>query len=123
VSEGFPRALSDRERTLLDLLLSAEFSGADALRKQAQSTRVRGLSLSDPTVLLLEVTDIKAPRAETSHTVPVETKVRDTTPPQEILLFVKDGLLDSIELVTYGEERPRELPAVESVEPPTINVA
>jgi hypothetical protein len=40
-----------------------------------------------------------------------------------VLLFVRDGLLDSIELVDYAGLEPTELPAVEAVETPTVNGA
>lgn len=76
-----------------------------------------------PSIVLLEVTDSRTPRASVVHTVPVETKVRDADPPQELLLFVKDGLLDSIELVDYSGSDPVELPDPEAVEPPTVNTA
>ena len=123
VSSSFPRSLSSHERALLDLLLAQDFSGVEELRAQARSVRVRGLHNDLPTIVLLEVVDSEAPRAAVAHTVPVEARVRGSDPPQEVLLFVKEGLLDSIELVDYGNAERPELPSVDAVEPPTVNGA
>ena len=119
MTSAFPRALSERERALLDLLLAEAFPGVEALRVQAQSVRVRGLWEGLPAVVLLEVCDPAAPRAEVVHPVPVETHVRGTEPPQELLLFVWDGVLDSIELLNPAEGL-RELPDVASFERPWV---
>ena len=123
MSSSFPRALWDRERDLLDLLLSQEFPGVDALRIQRERVHVKGLWQDLGGIVLLEVGDPGAPKAEVVHTVPVESQVRGADPPPEVLLFVKRGLLDSIELVDYAGREPLELPAVETVETPTVNNA
>jgi hypothetical protein len=115
----FPRPLSARERSLLDFLLAEDFPGAEALRMQAQTVRVKGLWEGLPSVVLLEVADGSAPRANVLHTVPVEAKVRDVDPPQELLLFVENGFLDSIELVDYSGSDEAELPLAAALEPPT----
>lgn len=112
----FPRPLSEHERALLDLLLAEEFPGVGPLRVHAESVRVSGLY--GATVVLFEVADPDAPLAEVVHPVPVETRVRGANPPEELLLFVKNGLLDSIELVTYGDETPTELLDVAALERP-----
>ncbi len=69
--------------------------------------------------MLFRVPD-DAPRADVD-TVPVETKVRTADPPRELLLFVRDGLLDSLELVDYSRVDPVALPELASLETPTIN--
>jgi hypothetical protein len=114
------RLLSVRERAALDLLLSADFPGADELRVQAQSVRGRlwkGLAV----MVELEVSDSSAPRAEVVERVPVETKVRDAWPPLELRLHVVNGFLDCIELVAADGKDPAELPNAETLEPPRIN--
>src|SRR5579862_4819294 len=100
MSASYPRPLSAREQELLDLLLAEEFPGVEALRLQARSLHVRGLHEGLPTVVLLEVADPNAPRAQVAQIIPVEARVRGAEPPQELLLFVKEGLLESLELVT-----------------------
>ncbi|MFL5841317.1 MAG: hypothetical protein ACJ77Z_12785 [Thermoleophilaceae bacterium] len=110
MESGFPRPLTKREHEMLDLFLAQEFQGVEALREQARSVRVRGLHNGLEGVVLLGVQDDNAPRARVPHTIPVETRVRDAEPPQEVLLFVKEGLLNSIEVVDYSGGEPDFLP-------------
>lgn len=114
------RPLSDRESALLDLLLGEDFPGVEALRVQRETVRVRDVRRERGSIVLLEVA-ADAPRAAVVHTVPVETRVRGSEPLKEVLLFVKQGVLDSIELVDYSGSEPEELPEVETLEPPTSN--
>jgi hypothetical protein len=55
--------------------------------------------------VLLEVADQRRPRAEVCAHSAVETRVPGADPPRDVLLLVKDGLLDSIELVAYGDDK------------------
>jgi hypothetical protein len=89
------RPLSVAEGALLRFLLSIEFPGVEALRIQAESVRVRRDGVQVPRLLVLDVADRRAPRAEVVHSVPVETRVRGARPPQDLLLFVLGGVLDS----------------------------
>ena len=123
VGAAFPRPLADPERSPLEVLLAEDFPGSDELRAQARTVRVNGFWEDRPSVVLLEVMDPGAPRANVVHVVPVEAKVRDADPPQELLLFVKDGLLDSIELVDYSGNDAVGLPDIGTVEPPAANSA
>ena len=103
-------------------MLAEDFPGVEALRVQRETVRVKGVWRGRGGIVLLDVGNADAPRAEVRHTVPVETRVRGADPPEELLLFVKDGLLDSIELVKGGGEEPLSLPDVSAVEPPTVSV-
>jgi hypothetical protein len=100
-------------------LLSHDFRGVEELRIQARTARVRGLWEELPTIDLLEVAS-DAPRADVAFTVPIDARVRGADPPQEVLLFVKSGLLDSIELVDYGGTEPAGLPSPDQLETPTV---
>ena len=40
--ERFPRSLTQREREILDFLLTPEIEGIEALRRQAETARVTG---------------------------------------------------------------------------------
>jgi len=122
VGAAFPRPLSDPERSLLEVLLAENFPGSDELRAQARTVGVKGFWEDRPSIVLLEVMDPGAPRANVVHAVPVETKVHDADPSRELLLF-KDGLLDSIELVDYSGNGAVGLPDIGAVEPPTVNSA
>ena len=121
MGETFPRPLSDHERSLLEFLLAEDFPGADELRAQARAVRVKGLWERRPSVVLLDVTNRDAPRANVVHTLPVEARVRDAEPPRELLLFVKDGLLESLEVVDYDSSNQSGLPAVHELEGPVAN--
>jgi hypothetical protein len=120
MTESFPRPLSPVEDELLRFFLSHEFPGVTELREQAKSVRVRGLGEGSPSIVLLEVTDPAAPRADTSYAVPIDAHVRGVTPLREVLLFISDGLLDSIELVDYSGKDPRALPFPSELDTPTV---
>ena len=62
-----------------------------------------------------------APFADVAFTVPIDARVRDVEPPQEVLLFVTYGRLNTLELVDYGRgPDPDELPPPERLESPTV---
>ena len=117
----FPRPLNDRESALLDLLLSEDFQGVEALRVQRETVRVKGFWRDLGGIVVLEVVDVDAPRADVVDAVPIETRVRGADPPREVLLFVKQGLLDSIELVDHSGSDPEELPDIQAVDTPDRN--
>ncbi|HEX4465920.1 MAG TPA: hypothetical protein VH025_01915 [Solirubrobacteraceae bacterium] len=119
---GFPRPLNDRECEVLDHLLGHEFRGIEALRAQRRSVQVRGYHNDQPTYVLLEVADRQAPRIELGHPIPAEASVSGADPPQEVTLFVKDGLLDAIELIDYGGDAAVEFPPTSDLAAPTSNV-
>jgi hypothetical protein len=103
------RPLSPREQALLDLLLAENFPGAKELRVQAQSVRGRlwnGLA----SLVELDVSEPRAPRANVTERVPVEAEMSDTEAPQALLLHVVDGMLNCLELVVYDLEETAELP-------------
>ena len=54
-------------------------------------------------------------------TVPVEAQIKGLDPPRQLLLFVKEGLLESLELATYDGSDPEELPALDALDPPSVN--
>jgi hypothetical protein len=111
------RPLLPRERELLDLLLAEEFPGVRELRIQAESVEGRpwnGLA----TLVELTVTDPLAPRAKVKDRVPVEAELSGVDPPQELLLHVVGGLLETLELVSDDGDDPTELPGASAFERP-----
>jgi hypothetical protein len=98
-----PRALNSDEHALLDLLLSVDFDGATDLRAQARVATVIGrCDCGCPTVDL--AVPETAPAADLLGRVsPVEGRVttHGDEASGEILLFLKDGRLDSLEYVYY----------------------
>jgi hypothetical protein len=112
-----PRPLQPDEREILDLLLSREFSGIEALRRNALEVVVVGrCDCGCPTV---DLASTNFPRSDNSvRLAPVEGYVvaDDGTPLQQLLLFVSNGQLRSLELVWYGDSPPARWPDSERVE-------
>jgi hypothetical protein len=123
MTESFPRPLLPAERELLNFFLRHDFPGVDELRKQAESVRVRGLGADSPSIVFFEVTDPDAPLADTVYTVPIDARVRDMTPPREVLLFIDKGLLECIEVVDYSGVDPRALPSPADLEVASVYAA
>jgi hypothetical protein len=98
-----PRPLTSDEHAVLDLLLSANFDGATDLRAQARDATVVGRCDCGCPTVDLDVPDT-APAADLLGRVyPVEGRVttHGDEAPGEILVFLKDGRLDSLEYVYY----------------------
>ncbi len=113
-----PRPLTERERSVLDFLLSVDFPGVEELREQAKHVLAEAKLSYDPTIHLV-VDHEKAKPAKVVTTVPVEANSKVSGPDLvSILLFVHDGWLSSLELVWYEENIPDEFPAPEELEPP-----
>jgi hypothetical protein len=118
VADG-PRPLSAKEQAILSVLLARDFPGAAELRRQADTAKVKAQWPDDPTIVLAVDKDL--PRARIAYQIPVEARVREKEPPREVLLHVKDGYLDILELVVYGNDKLTELPDPETLDEPSIN--
>ena len=94
--------MTDEEREILGLLLAADVEGADALRQQSESVVVVGRCDCALSTIHLRVLDDSVPRVVVSGRLwPVDGRVDASgeATPQEIILFVDDGSLSSLELV------------------------
>jgi hypothetical protein len=111
------RPLTTNEALLLAELLAHEFEGVEQLRIQSRAlTARRGCDCGCGTVELVPQDDAP-PRSRAQNPVPCEGVVRgdDGTPIGGVLLFVKDGLLSSLEVYeTCGHPLP--LPTSDQVE-------
>jgi hypothetical protein len=106
-----PRELKLNERDLLDFLLSADFPGNDQLREQLKRAEVVGdcdcgcgtidLSVRPPFVA-----------ANSHEPIPVEAHRAGI----DVLLFVRDGRLSSLEIVDYENNRPLTYPSPNKLE-------
>jgi hypothetical protein len=110
------RALTTRERKVLELLLSVDQPGLVELRVQARFVEAArwncGCASFD-----LKVDHERAPRSTVTAGAAVETTTREQADPNgtfDLLLWVDDGWLASVEIVDYvdhhGEESPDEIP-------------
>lgn len=119
---SYPRPLNDRERSLLNYLLSYEFPGVEALRIQARTARARDVSDEPPPLVLFDVSHDTPLATDVAFTVPIDARVRDVDPPQEVLLFVTHGRLQAIELVDYSRAAASDLPSPDKLEEPTVYI-
>ena len=113
-NESFPRPLSERERSVLTALLVPDFPGADELRAQLPGTVVTGGRC--PQIDLAVPQDVpRSPAAD--GCLPVQGNV-DTAEHavQQIILFVRDGRLDSLETWWIDGDAPSEWPPVDHLE-------
>jgi hypothetical protein len=96
-----PRALTGQERAVLDALLGADFPGVEALREQAQGVQVVGrCDCGCPTVYFVRGDDPQVLVAEGA-----------THKGQDVLLFVANGDLASMESVWTTDGPPRAFPS------------
>ena len=119
-------APTEREREILDLLLSVEGAGVAELRAQAETAEVVGQRPCGCATIDLAVDRARAPRSPPRSRVPIDA----TTPfvddesahrsPLDLLLFLDDGWLHSVEVVYYGEVPPAEFPAPSAFDKPVL---
>jgi hypothetical protein len=106
-----PRDLKPAERELLEFLLTADFPGRDELKQQLDCVEVIGdcdcgcgtinLTVENPVV-----------HSTAREPIPIEAHGKGL----EVLLFVRNGLLSSLEIVDYGDHRPIPYPSPNSLE-------
>jgi hypothetical protein len=120
VEPEYPRALTENERMALDFLLSADFDGAAQLREQARTAVVTGLCPCGCPTFNVSVDRARCAHTEVAEPIPVEAASTGPfdEPPLQLLLFVRKGWLESVELVWYGDQAPQEFPPVQSFAPP-----
>ena len=113
------RRLTPREAAVLGYLLSADFPGVSQLRAQAGEAKVKRDHTESPNIEF-EI-EPSLPTAAVSSRVPVEARVNGSDPPVDILLFVENGVLDSLELVTHESGALTEFPSPQELAEPTVN--
>ena len=114
-----PRPLSTTERSVLDALLAESFPGVQELRMQVEhATVVARCDCGCPTVDLTVPPEIPpSPVRTPNRLAPVEGRVRPLAeePVADIILFVDDGQLRRLELVSYDDPAPSEWPSLDRV--------
>jgi hypothetical protein len=111
-----PRELSATERAVLERLLGGDSEVATRLREQLKGLKVVGhCDCGCPTI---DFDTAAASPEATSRLVGLEGRAATGPgePPVEILMFETDGLLGSLELVSYGDHVRADWPPVESIE-------
>ncbi len=111
------RPLSANEQALVDALLAPEFPGVDPLREQAKALLARpGCTCGCGTIDLLPQGE--PPRSAAQNPAPTEGRVLNAAGDEVggLLLFIRDGLLESLEVYSYNDPLP--LPRVDQVDFP-----
>jgi hypothetical protein len=110
-----PSPLSEEERALLDAFLAYDFPGVRELREQAHHVAAkRGCDCGCGTIDLVP-DGTAVPLSEAANPVPVDGVVYHTDGEEAggLILFVRDGMLLSLEIYSHGEPLP--LPRLEQV--------
>jgi hypothetical protein len=109
-----PRPLNEAEHQVLDALLANEFPGAPELREQVPHVMVvEQCDCGCPTVNLYVPEGIPSSPVKTrSRLAPVEGHVIPIgeEPIGDIILFVDEGKMTSLEYVSYVDPAPTEWP-------------
>jgi hypothetical protein len=109
------RALTATERSVLELLLAEDFSGAEALRAQVASVQViGGCDCGCPTINLAVAGDV--PLAVVESRTPVNAHV-DGVVGGGLIVFVDDGRLSSLEYYSSEDTPPADFPALDRIRP------
>jgi hypothetical protein len=99
--------LTDRQRAVLDALLQFDHPGVEDLRRQAASARVKPSCACGCPSIGFEM-DPQMPQTGFASVWPSSGWREEG--PQEVILFVNNGQLVDMELVTYDGETPSEWP-------------
>jgi hypothetical protein len=104
------RPLNPHEKALAEFLLSADFPGREELDQQLASAEAVSLCECGCGTINLRVVGA-SPRANCREPIPIEAYGDGI----EVLLFVRDGLLASLEVVDHGDARPLPYPRPEQL--------
>ncbi len=105
-----PRRLEDRERRIIDFLLSKPFPGRNELRAQLAHARVSEEYVGEDPSIILTVDPPAARAASVMTRIPVEARGRDSDGVEvHVLLHVVDGYLSELE-VYRSDSAPTNLP-------------
>ena|SRR5579872_6719851 len=112
-----PRELTDREKTLLEFLLSSPFPGRDELLQQAEIVKARGTCLCGCPTIDLTVDPRQAAPAIVRSRVPVEANGFDTRGDAVlVMLFVDNGYMSMLEVVAVGQPDVAVFPEIGSLQ-------
>jgi hypothetical protein len=107
------RQLTDRERQILDMLLSADFPGVEELRAQARSVTARREGL-----IIDLVVEPGIPKAKVLARVPVQAVVDGDGYDGGLLLYVDYGSLSGLEYWWVTEHAPAVMPPLAAIGSP-----
>ena len=120
--DGYPRPLTEREAAVLQFLLSVDAPGVNALRQQASVASVVARCPCGCATISLSVDRSLAPQSSIRRSPAIDTQrplTDDLGEANDLLLFLDDGWLESVEIVYYGEPPP-EFPSPDVFLPPRL---
>jgi hypothetical protein len=126
VATGYPRPLTDRERATLEFVLSVDDPRAEPLRAQAHTALVESVCACGCATITLRV-DRSTGMPSTFRSPAINAFKQGMldgpldAEPYELLLFLDDGWLGSLELVWYGDKPIPDFPELSTFEAPEID--
>jgi hypothetical protein len=115
------RAISDREAATLAFMLAVEDARLEPLRRQADVLTVVWECTCGCATINFEVDRSRSSAAADlcSPVTEAARRARDTDDFSELILFLKDGWLSTLEIVWYSKPIP-EFPPVSEFEPASL---
>ena len=115
--------LTHRQREILDFLLSVDMPGVDDLRRQAEFAESAGPWAECCPSISLSIDRERAPQSSIRRSPAIEAWSRERDDPEclfDLLIFLDEGWLSTIELVHYGESDTglSEFPPPDDFSPP-----
>lgn len=114
-----PRELTEREREVLEFLVSIDDPAAHALRAQAATAQVTGECKCGCGAIELDVDRERTPPVAVSF--PIESFKDDRDDPEAclwLMLWATDGWISGIEIAWLSEDGPQGLPSPEGFDQP-----
>lgn len=100
-----PRRLRPNERSLLEFLLTADFPERNPLKNQVEQVEV-----TEECDCGCGTVSLRVGGKDLQSAVPERTVVEAYGDGLEVLLFARDGLLSSLEIIGHGDARPLPYP-------------
>jgi hypothetical protein len=121
--ETFPRPLTAREAETLRFMLSPADPRLVCLREQAGVAVVTGKCPCGCATIDLSVDRAKASGASGLCHAAINARTPKFDPalgPKELIVFLEEGWLNSLEVVYYSDQPPHEFPAIDDFDPPRL---
>jgi hypothetical protein len=115
------RAITDREAATLAFMLAVDDARLEPLRRQASALTVVWECTSGCATVEFEVDRTRSSPVAglCSPVTEAVSRVRDSDELSDLILFLKDGWLSSLEIVGYSKPIP-EFPPLSEFEPATL---
>jgi hypothetical protein len=113
MTDEFPRPLTEGEHDILDFLLAVDAPGVDALRAQAATAQVVGRCECGCATIDIAVDRDTTQASAIRHSPAIDARTplsSDSAESHELIVFLDEGWLASIEIVYHTDTPPTEFP-------------